>query len=196
MGGQLGGGVAFEVAGVFGADGEDDLGAGVRGDPLPQVGGELGEVLVGHGDRQPVGAGLGEHVFQRVGQVEEVLALVDVQAGVGPGGARGCGRGGRRPARCAATMNEPTSWAVSSPRMPLGSRARHSPPWSRTPVMSKVDGPAAMACAGEAAEQERAELVHQRADGVRAGGQRTAARTSPRTRAAPGRVTPAVRRRR
>ena len=68
-------------------------------DALAQVRGELGEVLVRHGDREPVGAGFGEHVFQRVGQVQEVLALVDVQAGVRRGRARAAGRGGRRPAR-------------------------------------------------------------------------------------------------
>ena len=68
-------------------------------DALAQVRGELGEVLVRHGDGEPVGAGLGQHVFQRVGQVQEVLALVDVQAGVRAGVPRAAGRGGRRPAR-------------------------------------------------------------------------------------------------
>ena len=62
--------------------------------PCRRSGGELGEVLVGHGDRQPVGAGLGQHVFQRVGQVQEVLRLVDVQAGVGPGGLGDAGAAG------------------------------------------------------------------------------------------------------
>ena len=56
---------------------------GVGADSFPQVRGELGEILVGHHHRQPVGAGLGEHVLQRVGEVEEVLALVDKQAGIG-----------------------------------------------------------------------------------------------------------------
>src|SRR5580693_5084562 len=59
VGGQHGGGVVFEVPGVFGADGEDDLGAGVGADALAQVRGELGEVLVRHGDGEPVGAGFG-----------------------------------------------------------------------------------------------------------------------------------------
>ena len=37
----------------------------VRGDALAQVRRELGEVLVGHDDGEPVGAGFGEHVLQR-----------------------------------------------------------------------------------------------------------------------------------
>ena len=99
MGGQHGGGVVFQVPGVLGGDAEDDLGAGVGADALAQVRGELGEVLVRHGHRQPVGAGFGQHVFQRVGQVQEVLALVDVQAGVGAGGLGQPGAAGWRPAR-------------------------------------------------------------------------------------------------
>jgi hypothetical protein len=64
--------------------------------PAARSRGELGEVLVGHGDGQPVGAGFGEEVFQRVGQVQEVLALVDVQARIRPlllGDAGAAGRG-------------------------------------------------------------------------------------------------------
>ncbi|MEV8064371.1 hypothetical protein AB0P37_50435 [Streptomyces antimycoticus] len=47
--------------------------------PFAQVAWELGEVLVGQGHGQPVAAGFGEHVLQRVGQGEEVVRLVHVQ---------------------------------------------------------------------------------------------------------------------
>ena len=114
--------------------------------PSRRSGGELGEVLVGHDDGQPVGAGLGEHVLQRVGQVQEVLALVDVQGGVGPGvlgepGAAGGGLPGpgdqERPDQLRGLLAQ---GALGQPGQQQARRL------SRTADMSKVDGPAAIAC--------------------------------------------------
>ena len=63
--GQPGCGVAGQVAGVLGSGVEEDLRAGVGGHALAQVPGQLPEVLVGQGDRDPEPAGLGEHVLDR-----------------------------------------------------------------------------------------------------------------------------------
>src|SRR2546430_1235425 len=49
---------------------------------VTQVAGELGEVLVGQGEGEPVLAGLGEYVIEAVGQVEEVVGLVDIEGRV------------------------------------------------------------------------------------------------------------------
>jgi hypothetical protein len=169
VGGQYRGGVTFEVAGVFGGDGEDDLGAGVGGDPLPQVGRELGEVLVGHGHAEPVGAGLGQHVFERVGQVQEVLRLVDVQAGVGPGGLGDAGPAGRglpgarddeRAGQLRGLLTED----------PFGQPGQAQPAVVQDGGHVEGGRPGGDGLPGEPAEQERAEFVHQRADGVRPGG--------------------------
>ena len=93
---EFGQGVPGEVAGVFGVDGEVDLGAGVRGDRGLGLAGELGEVLVGQDEAEPEAAGFGEHVVDAAGQVEEVVAFVDVQGGVAASvfGMRGAGDGG------------------------------------------------------------------------------------------------------
>ena len=88
-------------------------------------------MLVGEDHREPVAAGLGQHLVERVGQVQEVLALVDVQAGVDAGGLAQPGPVRWRLCHTWATTNDPSSRAVSSPRMPLGSRTRQTPP-SRT----------------------------------------------------------------
>src|SRR6185503_18161384 len=80
---------------------EDDFVAGVGGDPGAQLGGQLGQVLVGQGERQAQAAGFGEQVVDAVGQVEEVVAFVDHQRGVaavvlGEAGAGGGGGPGVR----------------------------------------------------------------------------------------------------
>jgi hypothetical protein len=62
--GQVGGDVAFEGAGVLGAHGEPDLGAGVGRHRLAQLLSELAEVLVGKHHGQPVAAGLGQHLVE------------------------------------------------------------------------------------------------------------------------------------
>ena len=49
---EVGQGVAGQVAGVVGADGEEDFVAGVGGDAFAQLAGQLGEVLVREGERQ------------------------------------------------------------------------------------------------------------------------------------------------
>src|SRR5579859_785049 len=82
-----------------------------------------------------------------------------------------CGRLARREAVCqvAATMNEPSSLAVSSPRTPLGRRASSIPPESRMLAMVKVEGPAAMAWRTNE-RSKKARLVHQRPDRLCPGG--------------------------
>ena len=52
---------------------------------LAGVAAQLGEILVGEHEGEPVGAGLGEHVVQPVREGEEVVALVEVDRRVGAG---------------------------------------------------------------------------------------------------------------
>ena len=89
--GQPGCGVAGQVAGVLRGGVEEDLAAGVGGHALPQLAGKLAEVLVGQGHRDPESACLGEHVLDRVRQVQEVVALVDHQRRVPALALRGAG---------------------------------------------------------------------------------------------------------
>ena len=154
--------------------------------PCAQVGGELGEVLVGHGDRQPVGAGLGEHVFQRVGQVEEVLAFVDVQARVRRADAGGGGRGGRRPARSGdderpdelrGFLAEDAFGQPGQAQPAVVEDLGHGRRWTarrRWPGGRRSGAGTRAACSSAARSRARGSL-------------RTAARTRSRTRAAPGR---------
>ena len=132
-------------------------------DALAQVRGELGEVLVGHGDREPVRPGFGEHVFQRVGQVEEVLALVDVQAGVR---ARGLGQPGAPGGGLPGAGDDERADEL---RGLLAEDALGQPCQAQPAVvedLAHVEGGRAGRdrLLGEPAEQERAELVHQRPD--------------------------------
>ncbi len=78
-------------AGVFRRAGEQDLRAGVRRHPVAHVRAELAEVLVGQHQGQPVAAGLGEHVVQRMRQGQEVLALIQEHRRVAAGGPPGPG---------------------------------------------------------------------------------------------------------
>lgn len=50
--------------GVVGGGGEEDFGAGVGGDAVAEVAGELAEVLVGEGDGDAEAVGFGENVFE------------------------------------------------------------------------------------------------------------------------------------
>jgi len=92
--GQGGGDVAFQGGGVFGADLEVDLVAGVGGDCFADVAGHLGEVLVGQGQGEAVAAGFGEDVVQGVRQGEEVVGFVEHDRAVGACGLAGAGAGG------------------------------------------------------------------------------------------------------
>jgi hypothetical protein len=85
-----------ELVGVFGGAGEEDLVAGVGGEGQDGLAGELGQVLVRQHEGEPVAAGLGEHVADGPGEVEDVVGFVDDdgrvpapvfgQAGAGGGG--------------------------------------------------------------------------------------------------------------
>ncbi|KOG55378.1 hypothetical protein ADK76_21485, partial [Streptomyces griseoflavus] len=94
---QARGGVAGPKVGVLGGDIEEDLRAGVGADGLFEVVRELAEVLVGQSEREAVAAGLGEQHLQRVGQMEKVVRLVQIQGGVRAlgGWAAGAAGGGR-----------------------------------------------------------------------------------------------------
>jgi hypothetical protein len=135
--------------------------------PAARSRGELGEVLVGHGDGQPVGAGFGEEVFQRVGQGEEVLAFVDVQARVGAlmrgdASAAGGGLPGRgddeRPGELGGFLAEGAFGEAGQAQAAVVENLGEG----------EGGGPGGDGLAGEGAEQERPQLVHQRADRVRA----------------------------
>ncbi len=66
--GEVGLNVAVERMGVVGGELEIDLRAGVGADALAQVAWELGEVLMGECEREPVAAGFGEYVVDRGGE--------------------------------------------------------------------------------------------------------------------------------
>ena len=94
-------------------------------------------MLVGEDHREPEAPGLGEHLFEASRQVEEVLALVDVERGVDPSGLSEPGAM-RRGLQTLATTKLPRRRAVSSPRTPFGIRTRQMPPSSTSPI-SKLD---------------------------------------------------------
>ena len=94
VGRQLGVDVAFQEPGVLGGAAEVDLGPRVRRQRVVEFAGELAQVLVGQDQRQPVPAGLGEELFEPVGQGEEVLALIHIQTRRGAQGLAGAGPGG------------------------------------------------------------------------------------------------------
>ena len=136
-------------------------------------------MLVGEGQGEAVAAGFGEHVVDGVGQVQEVVAFVDDEGGVG---AVGWGWRARPVAACqsAATTSEPISRVVSSPRLPLGMRTSRCR-LSRTVARSRSAG-AGEDGAGEGAQQERAQPVHQGCEAWALAGS-DSLRTSARTRA-------------
>jgi hypothetical protein len=156
--------VVLQVPGVLRRHAEDDLGAGVGADALAQVRRELGEVLVRHGHREPVGPGLGQHVFQRVGQVQEVLALIDVQAGVGAGGLGQPGAAGRGlPGPGDDEGADELRGFLAQDA--LGQPGQAQPATVEDPGHVEGGRPGRDRLLGEPAEQERAELIHQRPDG-------------------------------
>ena len=93
---QLGRDVALKDVGVLRRAVEIDLVAGIGAEGVAELPGQLGEVLVGEDEREPVAAGLGEHLLVAAWQREEVLRLVDVQGRVDTGALSLPGAGGRR----------------------------------------------------------------------------------------------------
>lgn len=162
VGAEGGQGVALQRSGVLGGGVEEHLVAGVGGDALAQVAGELGEVLVGEHHGQAVAAGLGEHVLQRVGEGQEVVGLVDVEGGVDPVAFQSAGAGGG--GLPGLGDNERTE----QPSGLLAQRALRQAGQQDAAVqdIGQVKGGLAGGdgLAGERAQQEGTQLVHDRSD--------------------------------
>ena len=86
-----------KVRRILGADAEGDEGTDVAKDSVPDVGGELVQILMADGEPEPVLAHLGEHVGKR--ERREALELVDIHEEVPALGGiefrRGCSRRAR-----------------------------------------------------------------------------------------------------
>src|SRR5205823_1196106 len=139
------------------------------GDPLGQLAAELGQVLVREDHREPVAAGLGEHLLQRVGQVQEVLALVDDEGCVAAAVFGGAGAGGG---------GLPGGGHDQRADQPAGVGAEHSfgEPGQQQPAavedVGEVDGGGSGGdgVADERPQQQRPQLVQQRGGVGGAGG--------------------------
>ena len=137
--GQLRGDVALEAPGVLRRAVEDDLGARVRRDRIAELLAELAERLMREHEAESVAAGLGEHVGEAAGKSEEVLALVEIEAGETPDPPRlvlapvaSC--------QTCATSSDPMRRTLSSPRIPFGN-LQSSRPSSRTSSREKLEVP-------------------------------------------------------
>ncbi|WP_245997497.1 hypothetical protein [Streptomyces armeniacus] len=122
----------------------------------------MGQVLVGQEHREAVAAGLGEHVLQRVGEGEEVVRFVDVEGGVDAlrFGGTGAGRGGLPDAGDQERAEQPGGLLAQ------GAFGQSGQEDAAVQNVGQVEGGVAGGdgAAGEVAEQEGAELVHDRSD--------------------------------
>ena len=151
--------MAAEGVGVLGGHGEPDLGPGIRTDRVAQLPRELGEVLVGEDEAEAVAVGFGEELFEAAGQVQEVLAFVDIQRAVDPGGLSQAGPvGGGLPDGGDDEAAEEAGGVVAEEAF--------GDPHQADPAVedrAHVDAGASSAddLAGEVAQQEGPELVHE-----------------------------------
>jgi len=166
--GQLGCDVPLQGPGVFGGEIEQQLAAGVGRDAFAEVAGQLRQMLVGQHEGEPVAAGFGEHLIERSGQGEEVLAFIDVEGGVDPGlltlpgPVRGC------------LPDLGNDERAEQPGGVLPEDAFGNPGQQQPAVQDGCHVEAGR-CRGDGAadvvaEQERSQLVQQRADDLGSGG--------------------------
>jgi hypothetical protein len=152
---------------VLGRDREHQLVAGVGADRLAQLPGELAQVLVGQAQRQPVLARLRQRLIEADRQVQKIVRLVRVCAGVAAGGLPHPGAVGRRlpHLRQHEAAEQP---AGLLPQQPLGHTSQQHPALVEQPVQVEAGGAAGDHAVDERAQEERAELVEHRADRLRA----------------------------
>ncbi|WP_262322980.1 hypothetical protein [Acidiferrimicrobium sp. IK] len=161
----LGGDVAAEGVGVLGTHGEPDLGAGVRADRVAQLAGSWARCWWAEDEGEAVAPGLGEELFEAAGRF---WAFVDVEGAVDPGGLAEAGPvGGGLPDGGDDEAAEEAGGVVAEEA--FGQACEEGP---AVRYLADVDAGVAAAddLAGEVGQQERPELVHERADDLALGG--------------------------